>query len=126
MTGFRKANLNPVQYSGANTNQQKQSSVDSFQYDGACKVIVLNIEAGGVGITLTGTEDAGFCTSVVFAELDWRPASMDQAERRVARLGADEKATHVIVHHVVLDGSLDALISNKLIYKQKVIDQVIN
>jgi SWI/SNF-related matrix-associated actin-dependent regulator 1 of chromatin subfamily A len=75
---------------------------------------------------LTGTEDAGFCTSVVFAELDWRPASMDQAERRVARLGADEKASHVVVHHVVLDGSLDALMSNKLIYKQKVIDQTIN
>ena len=86
----------------------------------------MNIEAGGVGITLTGTEEAGFCTSVIFAELDWRPASMDQAERRVARLGADEKATHVMVHHVVLDGSLDALMSNKLIYKQKVIDQAIN
>ena len=51
---------------------------------------------------------------------------MEQAERRGARLGADEKASHVIVHHVVLDGSLDALISNKLIYKKKVIDQTIN
>ena len=126
MRTFGTEKLNPVQYSGANTSQQKQASVDSFQYDPDCRVIVLNIEAGGVGITLTGTEDAGFCTSVVFAELDWRPAFMDQAERRVARLGADDKASHVIVHHVVLDGSLDALMSNKLIYKQKVIDQAIN
>ena len=126
MSKFEKENLNPVRFSGTNTSQQKQASVDSFQYDANCRVIVLNIEAGGVGITLTGTEDAGFCTSVVFAELDWRPASMDQAERRVARLGADDKASHVIVHHVVLDGSLDATMSNKLIHKQKVIDQAIN
>ena len=126
MSKFEEENLNPVRFSGTNTSQQKQASVDSFQYDANCRVIVLNIEAGGVGITLTGTEDAGFCTSVVFAELDWRPASMDQAERRVARLGADDKASHVLVHHVVLDGSLDATMSNKLIHKQKVIDQAIN
>ena len=118
--------FNPVRLTGADSQTARQSSVDSFQDDETVKIIILNLEAGGVGITLTGTEQAGFCTSVVFSELDWRPSIMQQAERRVARLGADESATNILVHHVVLDGSLDATISNRLIDKQNVIDQAIN
>ena len=117
---------NPVRLTGADSQSARQLAVDSFQNDETVKVIVLNLEAGGVGITLTGTEQAGFCTSVVFSELDWRPSIMQQAERRVARLGADESATNILVHHVVLDGSLDATISNRLIDKQNVIDQAVN
>ena len=118
--------FNPVRLTGSDSQIARQASVDAFQVDETVKVIVLNLEAGGVGITLTGTEEAGFCTSVVFSELDWRPSIMQQAERRVARLGADESATNILVHHVVLDGSLDATISNRLIDKQNVIDQAIN
>ena len=118
--------FNPVRLTGSDSQVARQASVDAFQVDETVKVIVLNLEAGGVGITLTGTEEAGFCTSVVFSELDWRPSIMQQAERRVARLGADESATNILVHHVVLDGSLDATISNRLIDKQNVIDQAIN
>ena len=118
--------FNPVRFTGSDSQVARQASVDAFQVDETVKVIVLNLEAGGVGITLTGTEEAGFCTSVVFSELDWRPSIMQQAERRVARLGADESATNILVHHVVLDGSLDATISNRLIDKQNVIDQAIN
>jgi SWI/SNF-related matrix-associated actin-dependent regulator 1 of chromatin subfamily A len=118
--------FNPVRLTGGDSQTARQASVDAFQDDETVKVIVLNLEAGGVGITLTGTEEAGFCTSVVFSELDWRPSIMQQAERRVARLGADESATNILVHHIVLDGSLDATISNTLIDKQSVIDQAIN
>ena len=118
--------FNPVRLTGGDSQIARQASVDAFQDNETVKVIVLNLEAGGIGITLTGTEKAGYCTSVVFSELDWRPSIMQQAERRVARLGADESATNILVHHVVLDGSLDATISNRLIEKQSVIDQAIN
>ena len=118
--------FNPVRFTGSDSEVARQTSVDAFQDNETVKAIVLNLEAGGVGITLTGTEEAGFCTSVVFSELDWRPSIMQQAERRVARLGADESASNILVHHVVLDGSLDATISNRLIDKQNVIDQAIN
>ena len=118
--------FSPVRFTGSDSQLARQASVDSFQTDKDTKLIILNLEAGGVGITLTGSEQAGFCTSVVFSELDWRPSIMQQAERRVARLGADESAEHILVHHVVLDGSLDATISNRLIDKQDVIDRAIN
>lgn len=126
MEGFNKLKFNPVKFTGANTLYNRQTSIDRFQDNPDVRVIVLNLEAGGVGITLTGTEDAGFCTSVVFSELDWRPSTMEQAERRVARRGADEGATNILVQHIVLDGSLDATISNRLIDKQDIIDQAIN
>ena len=118
--------LNPVQVTGSNSDQQKANAVDFFQDDETCQVIVLNIEAGAVGITLTGTKAAGYCTSVVFAELDWRPSMMEQAERRVARLGADEEASYVLVDYVVLDGSLDANMSETLINKESVINRTVN
>jgi SWI/SNF-related matrix-associated actin-dependent regulator 1 of chromatin subfamily A len=126
MTGLEKERLNPVRLTGADSMMVRQTSVDKFQDDPAVKVIVLNLEAGGVGITLTGSEKAGFCTSVVFSELDWRPSTMAQAEARVWRRSVDESAQNVLVHHIVIDGSLDANISNKLLDKQDVIDQAIN
>ena len=124
MNGLKE--FSPVRFTGSDSQMARQASVDSFQTEEDTKLIILNLEAGGVGITLTGSEQAGFCTSVVFSELDWRPSIMQQAERRVARLGADESAEHILVHHVVLDGSLDATISNRLIDKQDVIDRAIN
>ena len=124
MNGLKE--FSPVRYTGSDSQTARFHSVELFQTDKDTKLIILNLEAGGVGITLTGSEEAGFCTSVVFSELDWRPSIMQQAERRVARLGADESAEHILVHHVVLDGSLDATISNRLIDKQDVIDRAIN
>jgi SWI/SNF-related matrix-associated actin-dependent regulator 1 of chromatin subfamily A len=41
---------------------------------------------------------------VLFAELDWRPAMVTQAEDRLHRIGQEES---VLVQHVVFDGSLD-------------------
>ena len=104
---------NPVRFTASDSEVARVTAVDAFQDNETV-------------ITLTGSEEAGFCKSVVFSELDWRPSIMQQAERRVARLGADESASNILVHHVVLDGSLDATISNRLIDKQNVIDQAIN
>ena len=126
MSGLEKEALNPVKLTGSSSLEQRQTAVDLFQSQREVKVIVLNLEAGGVGITLTGTEEAGFCTSVCFSELDWRPSTMAQAEARVWRRSVDESAQNVLVHHIVIDGSLDANISNKLLDKQDVIDQAIN
>ena len=126
MLGLEKEALNPVKLTGSSSLEQRQTAVDLFQSQREVKVIVLNLEAGGVGITLTGTEQAGFCTSVCFSELDWRPSTMAQAEARVWRRSVDESAQNVLVHHIVIDGSLDANISNKLLDKQDVIDQAIN
>ena len=73
--------------------------------------------AAGVGITLTAA------SHVIFAELDWVPGNMTQAEDRLHRIGQRES---VLVQHLVLDGSIDAHLAKTLIAKQEVIDRALD
>lgn len=66
---------------GEDNIEDRQASVDKFQNDPRCKIIVCNIKAGGVGITLTASNE------VLFVELPWHPADCDQCEDRTHRIG---------------------------------------
>jgi SWI/SNF-related matrix-associated actin-dependent regulator 1 of chromatin subfamily A len=106
----------PVQVVGGMTPLQKQKAIDQFRYDTACRVFLGNIKAAGVGI------DLSHCSHVVFVELDWVPANVTQAEDRAWRIGT---STSVLVQHLVLSGSLDAVLARVLIAKQAVLNQVL-
>ena len=95
----------------------RQAAVDRFQSDPTCKVFIGGIKAAGVGLTLTAS------AHVVFAELDWVPGNMSQAEDRAHRIGQRDS---VLVQHLVLEGSLDATIAQRLIEKQDVIDRALD
>jgi len=74
-----------------------------------CRVALLSITAGGTGITLTAA------SLVVFAELQWTPALLCQAEDRVHRIGQFNPVNcHYIVAHHSLDEVLWPMLSNKL------------
>lgn len=105
-----------VKFDGTMSREHKQQSVDRFQNDPKCKLFVGSITAAGVGITLTAA------SYVLFAELDWRPAMVAQAEDRLHRIGQKES---VLVQHVVFDGSLDANMAKKIVEKQDIIDRAI-
>jgi SNF2-related domain/Helicase conserved C-terminal domain len=92
---------------------QRQAAVDSFQADPAVRLFIGSIRAAGVGITLTAA------STVLFAELDWTPGGMSQAEDRCHRIGQRES---VLVQHLVLDGSFDQRMAETLIEKQAVLD----
>lgn len=95
----------------------KQKNVDEFQTVPECRVFIGQIQAAGVGLTLTAA------STVVFAELDWTPGNMAQCEDRCHRIGQKDS---VLVQHLVLEGSLDARISKALLRKQQVIDQTLD
>jgi SWI/SNF-related matrix-associated actin-dependent regulator 1 of chromatin subfamily A len=94
----------------------KQRAIDEFQTNPLTRVFIGNIRAAGVGITLTA---ASHC---VFAELTWTPAEISQAEDRLHRIGAKDS---VLVQHLVLAGSLDAIMARQLLAKQEVLDSVL-
>ncbi len=95
----------------------RQAAVDRFQEDPSCRVFVGSITAAGFGLTLTAS------SNVVFAELDWVPAHLTQAEDRTHRIGQRES---VLVQHLVLQDSLDARMVGALLRKQRVIDEVVD
>jgi SWI/SNF-related matrix-associated actin-dependent regulator 1 of chromatin subfamily A len=109
--------FNPVQLMGGMSMDEKQQSVDAFQNDANCRIFVGNIKAAGVGLTLTAS------SHVIFAELDWVPAIMSQAEDRLHRIGQRD---NVLVQHLVLEGSLDARMAQRCIEKQRIADEALD
>jgi SNF2 family DNA or RNA helicase len=97
--------------------EDRQAAVDAFQNDPGVLYFIGSIQAAGVGITLTAA------SHVVFAELDWVPGNMSQAEDRCHRIGQHES---VLVQHLVMEGSLDSTMAQSLIDKQEVIDRALD
>lgn len=101
-----------VKIDGRNDIHERQAAVDQFQTDPHTRFFVGSITAAGVGLTLTAS------SHVVFAELDWVPGNLSQAEDRAHRIG---QRGSVLVQHIVLDGSLDARMAKVIIDKQDTI-----
>lgn len=111
------AEYRPVVVTGETPVDQRQRAVDAFQNDPGVRVFIGSITAAGLGLTLTAA------SLVVFAELDWVPANVTQAEDRCHRIGQRDS---VLVQHLVLEGSLDARIARVLVEKQDLLDRVLD
>lgn len=114
--GLEAVGKTVVTLTGDCNQAHRQNSVDTFQA-GKADVFIGTIGAAGVGITLTKA------SHVVFAELDWVPGDMSQAEDRCHRIGQTDS---VLVQHLVVDKSLDARIAEALVDKQKVLDKALD
>ena len=112
--GVRKAGYTAEKIDGSVPVEKRQQIVDDFQA-GKINVFVGSIKAAGVGITLTKS------SHVIFAELDWTPATIAQAEDRCHRIG---QKNNVLVQHIVFDGSIDAMIAKKLVEKEEIIESI--
>lgn len=96
--------------------KDRQLAVDHFQNHHS-KVFIGQIQAAGVGLTLTAA------SHVIFVELSWVPGEMSQAEDRCHRIGQQDS---VLVQHLVLENSLDAKIAKALVRKQGVIERALD
>ena len=97
-----------LKITGSTSMQDRQDAVDKFQNDPSRRIIVCNIRAGGVGITLTAASD------VLFVEQDWNPGTHDQAEDRVNRIGQKNACTAwYMIGTDTIDEDIAALIDKK-------------
>lgn len=102
-----------VRIDGSVSPAKRQAIVDSFQKDPKVQVFLGQIEAAGVGLTLTAAQD------VIINDLPWTPAILLQAEDRTYRIG---QTGTVNVRHMEAHGTFDARLREVLDAKSEIIN----
>ena len=108
---------NSVSIVGKTPVKKRQDIVKEFQNNPDIDPIIGNITAMGVGYTLTAA------TNVIFVELSWVPADMEQASDRPHRIG---QLNAVNVWHLVVDGSMDSKMIEKLVERMQMIAEALD
>lgn len=109
------ADVGAVMLYGGMSDAAKDAAVRSFQ-DGGARVFIGQILTAGTGLTLTAA------STVVFAEVDWVPGNMAQAEDRCHRIGQDSPVRVIIM---ALEDSVDLLVATALVAKADTINRAV-
>ncbi|ALC40055.1 Marcal1 [Drosophila busckii] len=103
-----------IRIDGTTRSDLRADYVDTFQNKSNCKVAVLSLKACNSGITLTAAE------MILFAELDWNPSTLAQAESRAHRIGQTKP---VICRYLMANQTADDTIWIMLKNKQEVLSK---
>lgn len=114
--GLRAAEHDAAVITGSTSDADRQRAQDDIQSKRK-RVFVGSMRACGVAITLSAA------TTVVFAEQDWTPGVMVQAEDRAHRIGQQGS---VLIQYLVVDGSIDVDMANTVAGKAGVIDAALD
>ncbi len=101
----------PLVVTGETPMETRHSHVNEFQTERGRRIFIGNIQAAGVGLTLTKA------TRVVFVEFSWVPSDNDQASDRTHRIG---QADNVLVQYLVHQNSVDKAVIETVLKKKKV------
>lgn len=104
---------------GGMSTVDKQAAVDRFQ-SGQSRVLVGNIEAAGVGITLTSARH------IIVVELPWNPAALQQVEDRLHRIGQTREVTSTILISEWKSGSVDERLWNLIDKKAQTVNEILD
>lgn len=96
---------------------ERHENVQKFWKDDKCELFIGSLKVAGLGINLQ------VAANVVFAELDWVPGVITQAEDRCHRIGQEHS---LLVQHLVAQDSMDSYMSKKIVAKQKTIQKALN
>ena len=94
--------LYPAMVHGGVPPKERQRQVDHFQGHKRCRVFLGQLDAAGVGYTLTAASD------VLLAEASWSPSKNLQAINRVSRIGQKNAC---LARFVSLAGSVDEIVN---------------
>lgn len=106
----------PLVIIGGMSDRKRYDIVKSFQTKEEHEILIANIQAAGVGITLTKAD------LVVMVERSWVPAENDQAFDRIDRIGQENEVQCL---SLIVKNSLDHMIMNAHINKSEVTKAVI-
>ena len=111
-----------VVFNGSKNMDEKQKAVEDFQNNKKVSVFAGTIGAAGVGITLTAAH------IVLFIDLDYVPANMEQAEDRCHRASTTANNVQIIrlICQDTIDDDMETLLAEKSAVASQVLDGVEN
>ena len=87
--GLREAGIRAVRFDGKVPQAQRQPILDKFKRDPSVRVLLLTLQCGAVGLTLTEASRA------YLMEPHWNPTVEEQALARIHRIGQTREVTTV-------------------------------
>jgi len=103
---------------GSISGHRRQQEVDRFQTQPDCRVLLGQLRAAGIGLTLTAS------STVLFLEIGWTPAEHDQAEDRVCRIG--QTSSKINAYYAIATSTIEEKILNLLSEKRQTISRVLD
>lgn len=109
--------FNPALFDGSLSDKRREAIIDDFQNRLHPSILLMSVQAGGVGLTLTRANH------VFHFDHWWNPATARQAEGRAHRIG--QKQT-VFVYDIYTTNTIEERIYKLLQSKQALFDAVID
>jgi SWI/SNF-related matrix-associated actin-dependent regulator 1 of chromatin subfamily A len=106
-----------VKIDGSVSSIQRDKNIQAFQTNKSIPLIIGNIQAMGILITLTAA------SNVVHVELPWTPGKLAQDEDRVHRITQTKSVTS---YFLLARDTIEERIAHILDRKQKISDQIID
>eukprot|EP01022_Parablepharisma_sp_SALTPOND_P029228 TRINITY_DN728_c0_g1_i12.p1 TRINITY_DN728_c0_g1~~TRINITY_DN728_c0_g1_i12.p1 ORF type:complete len:603 (-),score=97.59 TRINITY_DN728_c0_g1_i12:519-2327(-) len=106
-----------IRIDGSVPPSKRHQLVKKYQEEPECKIALLSLTASSQGVTLTAS------STVVFAEMNWTPGIMEQAEDRVHRIG---QKNSVIIYYLYADNTLDPMIYKLIRTKNELVAQALD
>lgn len=106
-----------VKIDGSTPTPERHKAVEAFQRDTNIKLFIGNIQAAGVGLTLTAS------SAVAFLELPWTPGELQQAEDRCHRIG---QKNAVNIYYLLAENTVEYKLAKLLDRKKEVLSAVID
>jgi len=97
--------------------EERQEIIKKFQENPETEIFFGGTKSAGVGITLTAA------SNVIFLDLPWNPADLEQSENRAHRPGAVYESLNI--YQIISRDSVDGFMKKLLKRKQEIIDQLI-
>jgi SNF2 family DNA or RNA helicase len=106
----------PVYYGGL-SQKKRNEVIDRFQTDPACKILLVSLRAGGLGLNLTAA------SRVIHYDLWYNPAVENQATDRAFRIG---QKRNVFVHRFITRNSFEEKIDAMLQSKRELAEMTVS
>ena len=113
----RLKDYSPLICTGDTKDSQISQNVNTFQTNPECKVFIATWQKMGTGITLTAS------TNVIFIDLPYTAASLQQAEDRCYRIGTKSTVT---VYYLIAVGTVDERVMDIVESKEALSDYLVD